>query len=103
MTTNYAERLDPALIRPGRVDFKQYIGHASEHQMYNMFLKFYPDASVATAQGFAAKLAGLGIKVSAAQIQGYFMEYKNQPVIAYENVDKFAIKESFCRKIGWIC
>merc|ERR1719273_262855 len=26
MTTNYVERLDPALIRPGRVDFKQYIG-----------------------------------------------------------------------------
>ena len=26
MTTNYPERLDPALIRPGRVDFKQRIG-----------------------------------------------------------------------------
>ena len=26
LTTNYPERLDPALIRPGRVDVKQYIG-----------------------------------------------------------------------------
>ena len=95
MTTNYAERLDPALIRPGRVDFKHYIGHASEYQMFNMFLKFYPEASVATAQGFAAKLAKLEMKVSSAQIQGYFMEYKNEPVLAYENVDKFAVKESF--------
>lgn len=26
MTTNYLERLDPALVRPGRVDIREYIG-----------------------------------------------------------------------------
>lgn len=30
MTTNYVERLDPALIRPGRVDRKQYFGNATD-------------------------------------------------------------------------
>lgn len=91
MTTNYADRLDPALIRPGRVDFKQYIGHATEYQAMNMFLKFYPEANPATAQAFAAKLMSLNLQVSSAQIQGYLMLYKNEPILAYENIENFEI------------
>lgn len=33
MTTNYVERLDPALIRPGRVDVKQYFGNCTPHML----------------------------------------------------------------------
>lgn len=33
MTTNHIERLDPALIRPGRVDYCQLIGDATDHQV----------------------------------------------------------------------
>lgn len=33
MTTNYVDRLDPALIRPGRVDVMEKIDHASDHQV----------------------------------------------------------------------
>ena len=33
MTTNFLNRLDSALIRPGRVDFAQLIDNASEYQV----------------------------------------------------------------------
>jgi chaperone BCS1 len=33
MTTNHIERLDPALIRPGRVDFVQLVDDATDYQV----------------------------------------------------------------------
>ena len=41
MTTNHIDRLDPALIRPGRVDLMQLIDNASPFQIRYMFKKFY--------------------------------------------------------------
>jgi mitochondrial chaperone BCS1 len=41
LTTNHIERLDPALIRPGRVDVAEYIGDASPQQAYTLFTRFY--------------------------------------------------------------
>lgn len=33
MTTNFKERLDPALLRPGRIDQMYEISFASKYQM----------------------------------------------------------------------
>lgn len=33
MTTNHIERLDPALIRPGRVDYVQLVDDATDYQV----------------------------------------------------------------------
>jgi mitochondrial chaperone BCS1 len=42
MTTNHPEKLDPALMRPGRADFHALINYGSYDQMRRMFLKFNP-------------------------------------------------------------
>ena len=93
MTTNYADRLDPALIRPGRVDRKVFIGHCDHYQLKQMFSRFYPDAKEELVNEFADKVIGLESPVSAAQIQGFFMFSKDNPQDIIDNVNELKPQE----------
>uniref|UniRef100_A0A8V0ZJ37 Mitochondrial chaperone BCS1 n=1 Tax=Gallus gallus TaxID=9031 RepID=A0A8V0ZJ37_CHICK len=86
MTTNYVDRLDPALVRPGRVDLKQYVGHCSRGQLARMFQRFYPEQPPAAAERFAEQALAVSKQISAAQVQGHFMLYKTDPGGAIENI-----------------
>ena len=44
MTTNYPERIDPALLRPGRVDVKMELPLLSNELVQQMFLRFFPNS-----------------------------------------------------------
>jgi len=44
MTTNHPEKLDPALVRAGRVDRRVHIGALAPTEVEHMFRCFYPEA-----------------------------------------------------------
>ncbi|XP_069323204.1 mitochondrial chaperone BCS1 isoform X4 [Eulemur rufifrons] len=87
MTTNHVDRLDPALIRPGRVDLKEYVGYCSHWQLTQMFQRFYPGQAPSSAEDFAERVLKAATQISPAQVQGYFMLYKNDPAAAIHNAE----------------
>jgi mitochondrial chaperone BCS1 len=53
MTTNRVESLDPALLRPGRIDYRLFMGEASESQRIELYCRFFPEAAEPEAREFA--------------------------------------------------
>jgi chaperone BCS1 len=66
LTTNHRERLDPALIRPGRIDVAVELGNATADQVRRLFLRFFPQDQ-AMAEALAASYPDG--RLSPAQVQ----------------------------------
>ena len=80
MTTNHKEKLDPALIRPGRADFHREICNATREQAVTMFQRFFAelDGSGAVddaAERFGARFPESG-DVSMAMVQGFLQAHR---------------------------
>lgn len=83
MTTNHVENLDPALIRPGRVDMAELIDDSSSAQAKTLFTRFYggngdiPDHEIQALADTLEKIVdeemGGGRRVSMAALQGLFI------------------------------
>jgi mitochondrial chaperone BCS1 len=52
MTTNKIETLDQALLRPGRIDYRLFLGKAAEEQKIELYRRFFPGASTSEAREF---------------------------------------------------
>lgn len=71
-------RLDPALIRSGRVDYKQYIGACSDRQLSQMFLRFRHDSTDEDAQRFVDRVREGSKSVVPARLQEFFLVHRHK-------------------------
>jgi chaperone BCS1 len=88
LTSNHPERLDKALVRPGRVDRRVEFGYATRDQARRMFGWFYRGHSVGGERidGFAEQFARTipdGAHITPARIQEHFLRYRDDPESAY--------------------
>ena len=96
MTTNHKTKLDPALVRPGRVEVNVELTFAQREQIERMYLYHCRDAfqqlagaeekARARACAFADKLPTRCL--TGAQLQAYFMDCRGDPDTMDRNISE---------------
>ena len=84
MTTNHRENLDPALIRPGRIDMQIKLDNCTPDMARKFFLRFFPGQTAqadAFRDGFPDREE---VPISPARLQGYFLRFKPDGVASTE-------------------
>lgn len=82
MTTNYPDRLDKALIRPGRIDCMFEIGYATEQQIAELYARFFAHFNNvhASARAFAAAALQCkehAVQLTMANVQEFLMRHRH--------------------------
>ena len=91
LTTNHPERLDPALIRPGRVDRRIQLGNTTPDQARRLFVWFFQGCGLSRAElespGRAVRRPGAARQVCMAAIQEHLLRHRGAPEAAAHEAD----------------
>jgi chaperone BCS1 len=79
MTTNHPEKLDHALIRPGRVDFRTELSYCTAEQAARLFRKFF-QANDDVVKLFERQFTA-GHRYTPAQLQKIFLEAPDEAYV----------------------
>ncbi|KFA51595.1 hypothetical protein S40293_03910 [Stachybotrys chartarum IBT 40293] len=102
MTTNRPEQLDSALIRPGRVDMKVYLGNISRKSAEEMFLRMFssdlsypPNCQKEEIQDLAKQFARQipHDTFTPSQLQGFFQLHLDNPQDALSSIAGWVKRE----------
>jgi len=79
LTTNHREQLDPALIRPGRVDVHIEFKHATSEQLKKMWCAYYPNDAQLASEFVERYEAALGKEqLATAHLQSFFIKMRRK-------------------------
>jgi chaperone BCS1 len=84
-TTNYVEKLDPALVRPGRMDMHIHMSYCS-FEVVKILIANYLSTSTHPLFESIEKLLGEGVLITPAKVSQVLLEKKDEPEIALEKL-----------------
>ena len=113
--TNFVDSLDPAILRPGRIDRKIQYKLATKQQAIALFIRFYPESHTTLKSKENEKIISFSSpeekiqairtmaeqfaesvpehEFSTAELQGYLLTCKKEPELAVQGVLEWVLQE----------